>query len=277
MTPQERRELGLAKCREFCGDGLSNCYNAIYHRRGMKLPPHLRHVAVALMDERIKKLGVIIGPGSGKSSLISILYPAIKIGHDPAHTIIGISAAESLIQGFMRGFGEIVEWSPEYHDIFPGVRPEKGTGWSSERGYNVTGHDAGNPDASYWGAGLDSSTLTGKHARTLILDDIHNEENSKTADACIGVRQKYYKQLIGRADPIGARFILAGRRWSEDDIYGHLMDKGDHEWVFMTLPAERYETNELWWDVQVPEGLVCCFTEGLQTATARPHLPGRRP
>ena len=269
MSNISKRDEVLAKCREFSGDGLSHCYNAIFHRRNMKIPPHLYPVCNALMDERIKKLGIIIGPGAGKSSLLSILYPAVKLGHSPGHTILGISAAESLVQGFMRSTAEIIEYSAEYHEIFPGTKPDKGSGWSSERGYSVTGHDPGNPDASYWGAGLDSSTLTGKHAMTLILDDIHNQENSGTSAACRKVNDRYYNTIIGRADPAGARFILAGRRWSEDDIYGRLMRDGDHEWVFMTLPAERHGTNQLWWDIQVPDGLICCFTEGLQSAEAR--------
>ncbi|HVB29878.1 MAG TPA: hypothetical protein VNG91_08725, partial [Terriglobia bacterium] len=77
---------------------------------------------------------------------------------------------------------------------------------------------------------------------------------------------RYYNTLIGRADPRGARFLLAGRRWSEWDIYGHMIESGD--WVAMRLPAERPKEKGLFYDVYVPpttisgEPYACCFTEG---------------
>ena len=65
---------------------------------------------------------------------------------------------------------------------------------------------------------------------------------------------------MGRADPQGARFIFAGRRWHSEDIYGHLKSTG--EWVVMELPAVRENAPDLYWDVFVPDDLVCCLNEG---------------
>ena len=154
---------------------------------------------------------------------------------------------------------ETVEHSPEWKAFFPHVRPDKAKGWSTERGMFVTGHPPGDPDASYLACGLTSKRLTGVHARLIIGDDIHDEENSGSADACARVQQIYYRQIIGRADPRGARFIFAGRRWHEEDIYGHLQKTG--EWVVMNLPALREKSQNLYWDVTIPDGLECCFTE----------------
>lgn len=239
--------------------GLALFYNLMVAERGFDFPPHLGPVARALMDNRIRKLMVIIGPGSGKSLLLSTLYPAFSIGLDPTVTILGVSAGEGLVQGFMRAVMEWVENSKVWASLFPDVRPDKDKGWSTERGMFVSGRPSGDPDASYFAAGLTSSKLTGVHARLILIDDIHNKENAASSDQCAAVQRTYYNTLLGRADPRGARFLMAGRRWHEEDLYGHLMGSGD--WVVMSLPAERPGSRELYWDVVIPEDLVCCFNE----------------
>ena len=241
-------------------DGLAAYYNIVNHSRGIKLPPHLVPVCFALMDNRIPNLEVIVGPGGGKSMLLSVIYPTFEIGQDPTMTVLGISAGESLVQGFMKASMDLIDSSPEWKQIFPDVAPDKMKGWSTERGMFVTGHSPGDPDSNYFVGGLTSSSITGKHARTVIGDDLHNKESSTSADACRRVRSDYYKTFLGRADPRGARFILAGRRWHQEDVYGHIAEMGTH--VVMVLPAERKQTTELWWDVSLPDGLTCCFNDG---------------
>lgn len=233
-------------------DGLIGFYNFMFSDRKITMPPHLIPVAKALMDDRINKLLVTIGPGSGKSMLLSTLYPAFTIGHDPTTTILGISAGEALMQGFQRSVMDWVQDSPRYHAAFPGVLPDKNAGWSSERGMFVTGRSSGNPDANYAAFGLSSSKLTGVHARRIIIDDIHNQDTAKTSEQCLKVREIYYNTIVGRADPQGCRFVAAGRRWHQDDVYGHFADSG--EWIHMNLPAQR-EGRRLYWDISVPVGL----------------------
>jgi hypothetical protein len=228
---------------------------------GFTLPIHLVPVVRALVDERIRKLMIIVGPGSGKSMLLSQVFPSWILGHDPTMTIIGISAGEALIQGFVRSVMETIEWSPTFRTLFPKVRPDKSAGWSTERGLFVTGRHYGNPDANYSPNGLESKSLTGRHGRLLVCDDLHDTENSASQDQCLKVKDRYYNTIIGRADPRGARFVVAGRRWNQLDLYAHLMEDGD--FVTMVLPAERPGTDKLYWDVSVPDGVTCIFNESV--------------
>lgn len=247
-------------------EGLVLFYNTIFSDRGWTLPPHMIPVAQALMDKRIDNLAIIVGPGSTKSTLLSIVYPTYVLGLDPSQTILGISAGEFLITGFMRAAMEIIEFSAPYKAIFPDTRPDKGAGWSTERGMFVTNRKPGISDASYWGAGVSSKALVGKHAKTILMDDLHDSENSRSVTGRETLLEIYRNTIIGRADPSvsktgsdSVRFIIAGRRWHQDDIYGVLEREGNY--VVMTLPAERPDSNFLYWDCVIPDGMVCCFNE----------------
>lgn len=272
-APETDKPAGLALAASFKSKGISTLpnnasglaqfYNLMFMDRNIKLPPHLRPVVMALMDQRITKLIIIIGPGSGKSMLLSVTFPAFVLGQDPTQTILAVSAGEGLMQGFMSSVMEWIEHSAMWKLLFPKVKPDKTKGWSKEVGMFVTGRNPGDPDASFFAAGLSSKVLTGKHAKILIFDDLHDQENSNSVDACMKVRDSYYRQLLGRADPQGARFIFAGRRWHEEDIYGHLKATG--EYVVMHLLAVQDDKNseDLCWDITIPDGLVCCLNESV--------------
>lgn len=240
---------------------LTEFYNAILEPRGFVLPPHLMWPAACLEDQSITKLMLIAGPSCGKSQLLTTIYPSYRLGMNPSHTIIGVSGSEGLIQGFMSAVMELIEFSYEFRQIFKTVRPDKEAGWSLEKGAFVTGRAIGDPDAGFWAGGLGSKTLVGKHASEILLDDLHNDDNSMSAEQCRGVVRKYYNTLLGRAKAGGARFVLAGRRWHEEDIYGHLGKAGS--WVSVVLPAERVNSSELWCDITIPHDVSCAVADML--------------
>ncbi len=242
-------------------EGFVTYYNLICRERGFSMPPHMIPAARLLLDRRITKGMIIIGPGSSKSVTMSEIYPSFELGHDPTMTILGISAGEALMQGFLRSVMETVKFSRDFKGLFPKVRPDEGAGWSADRGMFVTGREMGNPDANFAATGIDSKRLTGLHARLLLCDDLHDDQNAGTIEQCDKVWARWHNTILGRGDPRGARYIVAGRRWNQHDIYKRLMES--EEWVVIELPAEREGTDQLWVDVTVPENLECTFTEHL--------------
>ena len=241
--------------------GLAAWYTAIYGARGFGLAPHHYPIVAGLEDHRINNLLMLGPPGLGKSSLLSSVYPAWELGHDPTLTILSVSAGERLPQGFMAATAQIIQHDRTWKELFPDVRPSPDLGWSRQNGLYVTGHHPSDPDASFVSIGLSSMALTGLHARLHIYDDVHDRNNSATPDGRAQVIRTYYDTLMGRADPRGCRRIAAGRWWAEDDLYQEWMRSGD--WVVLQLPASRMGQARLWYDVYVPKGLQCVFTETL--------------
>lgn len=279
--------MGIVKPEmlKYSATGFRIFYDIMHQDVGFTMAEHMFPVARALCDDRIKKLLVIIGPGSGKSLLISVAYIAYVLGCRPEYTCVGISAGEALMQGFQGAIMSWIEHSPRWRVLFPNVRPDKNLGWSTEAGMFVHGHRSGDPDASYIGMGITSKRLTGVHGRIILCDDLHDAENSMSEESCLKVRDVFYRQIMGRADPQGAKYICVGRRWHQADIYGHLKDSG--EYVVMELPAMRNPSRKkdftdnmpknylgepsCYWDIRIPEGLTCCFNEEMQAGQDTVH------
>ncbi len=262
QIPQEYLQIA----RERSARGLTMCYDLVYGDRGWTFPPHLTPVAEALVDDRIKNLMVIVTPGGGKSQLTSVLYPAWLLAHDLNETIIGISGAEDLIKGFVKSTKDLIENSHNFKTIFPHVQPNKKLGWS-DSSFFVDGRNSGVPDPSYSSYGLWSRELTGKHAKTLIIDDIHTADNTATPSQIEKVASVYFNTLLSRpsADPDtgrGGRIIIVGRRWADNDLYIKLWKSKQYVVVF--IPAWRFDNVEdrrLYCDVYVPPNLKCVFSE----------------
>lgn len=240
---------------------LASFYNMMYGPRGFALAPHHYPIIAGLEDKRIENLLFLGPPGAGKSALLCNAYPMWEIGQDPSLTILAVSAGEKLPQGFMASVMQTIQHDEKWKKLFPEVRPDMSQGWSLQRGLFVTGHFQSDPDASYIAVGLQSKALTGLHARLHIYDDIHDRENANSAESRAAVKQTYYDTLMGRADPRGARRVAAGRWWAEDDLYQEWIANGD--WTVLQLPASRANTKRLYYDVFVPHGLECVYTETL--------------
>jgi hypothetical protein len=245
--------------------GLAAWYNAVNAVRGFALAPHHYPLIAGLEDHRIENLLSLGPPGTGKSGIVSSVYPAWELGHDPTLTIMAVSAGEKLPQGFMSAAAQIIQHDKTWAETFPEVRPAPELGWSKTGGLFVSGHHASDPDASFISIGLASKALTGLHARLHIYDDIHDRENSSTLDGRAQVVRTYYDTLLGRADPRGCRRVAVGRWWAEDDVYQEWIASGD--WVVLQLPAARPGQTRLWYDVYVPRGLECVYTETLPKNT----------
>lgn len=255
FTEQDFEELSTAHD----GKRLELFYNLIMAADGLSLPDHLRPVAHAFADNNIHKCMIIISPGAGKSQFSNIVYPLWELGLDINQTILAVSAAEGLMITFLQAAMNLVEHSTTFQSIFPRATPDKATGWSAFRGIYLRRGVSALAPPSYSVAGYESRAIIGKHATRLILDDIHDENNSGSNDQINKVEDWYYRTLLGRQDPKGSRLMMIGRRWAADDLYGRLRKSGD--WLVMQLPSIREDTRELYYECRIPAGMSCVFND----------------
>ncbi len=223
---------------------------------------HLSPIMDALADSRIDRLVVTIAPGSGKSHLLSIIYPLWELAIEPSRTLMCVGASEQLASGFVKAAMETIEYHPAWPKLFSAIRPAYDLGWSPNNGMFVTGRTPGLANPSYAAYGVTSGTLVGKHADILILDDLHSPENTQTPDQLKKMVDLFDNTIQSRISPgKGSRTIVAGRRWATDDLYGVLGRR--KSWVILNLPCMRPETdsNLLKFDVFVPDNFLCVFSE----------------
>jgi predicted phage terminase large subunit-like protein len=240
------------------GPHLELFYNLIFSDLNWTLPDHLRPVAWALADKHIKRMMLIISPGAGKSQLVDVAFPIYEIGHDQNTTILAVSSGADLMVDFLKATMQMIEENKVVKLLFPNIKPDINQGWSAGAGAFVKRTVTGQASPTYAATGYGAKKITGKHAKTLIIDDIHDAENSSTPDQLEKVETFYYNTLIGRQDPGGSRMIMVGRRWDESDLYGRLKNSGD--WLVMTLASIR-NSKELYYDVRIPANLACVFND----------------
>ena len=84
--------------------------------------------------------------------------------------------------------------------------------------------------------------------------------NSSSQLMISAVENWYYRNLVGRRSPQGTRFVMIGRRWDENDLYGRLRKAGD--WLVMELSALQESDEDplnLFYEAYIPAGLSCVF------------------
>jgi predicted phage terminase large subunit-like protein len=193
----------------------------------------LCHVLAA--SQRSKRLRKIINlpPRSLKSIVVSVALPAWLMGHDPTRKIIVVSYSDELARKLSRDFRAVVE-SDWYRRCFPDmVLGKKDTEieiTTSQNGYRYATSTGG--------------TLTGRGAGMIILDDPIKPIDAESEVARPKNNEWFDSTLFSRLDDKErGSIILVMQRLHEDDLSGHLIEKGGFDVI--ALPARAVE-NEKW-------------------------------
>jgi len=181
---------------------------------------------------RINRLLVTQPPRSLKSLCISVAYVAWTLGHDPSKEIICVSYSNELAGDLARQFRMVVE-SDWYKRLFPQTRPVKDTGLEF-----ITTKGGGRIATSIGGS------LTGRGGDTIIIDDPLKAEDGFSELARKRVTEWYSGTLVSRInDKTKGTIIVVMQRLHEDDLAGHLIEKGG--WTRLNLPAIAAERQEI--------------------------------
>lgn len=188
----------------------------------------ITHELIRCRDGDNTRLLITQPPRSLKSICTSVAFVAWALGHDSALRFICVSYSQDLATELARQFRLVID-SAWYKDLFPKMRLAKDTG-----DHCVTTRGGGRLATSIGG------TLTGRGADIIIIDDPLKPEEALSETARSKVISWYNSTLTSRLnDKEKGVIIVVMQRLHQDDLVGHLLDKGG--WQHLDLPAIAVE------------------------------------
>lgn len=172
----------------------------------------------------LKRLIINVPPRSGKSILASVAWPMFVMGHDPTKRLICISHTEELARKFSIDRREIAQ-APWFERLFPDFAIRKA------RDLELATTQNGFSFASGVGG-----AILGKGADIVIIDDPIKALAALSKAERRRVNEFYDNTLITRLNnKVDGAIVLIMQRLHQEDLCGHVMEKGD--WEVVSLPA----------------------------------------
>lgn len=174
-----------------------------------KLEQFVRDVAA----EKSPRLMLFMPPRSGKSEIVSKMFPAWLLGHHPEFEIISCSYAVSLPLDFSRAIKNTMN-SQEYRALFADTKLDRNA-QAAERWMTTR-------NGGYVAAGV-SGPITGKGAHCLIIDDpVKDAEEADSENIRNSTWNWYGSTAYTRLAP-GGGAIVCQTRWHHDDLSGRIL------------------------------------------------------
>jgi predicted phage terminase large subunit-like protein len=186
----------------------------------------------AVTDGRINRLLINVPPGTMKSLLTSVLWPAWEWGPKgrPATRYLTTSYAEKYVKRDSRRMRDLVQ-SEWYRSLWPEV--ELARAGEASFANTKTGFREGVPFAS----------LTGGRGDRVIIDDPHSTETAESEAERLNTARIFRESVPTRLnDPKTSAIIVIMQRLHEDDVSGQIMKLGlgyEHLMLPMEFEPER--------------------------------------
>lgn len=155
---------------------------------------------------------------AGKTQQLPILRTLYELGRNPNLRVAIVSNTHEQAVKIVRTIAKYIENSAELRSVFPNLEPDRSQRWTTNV---LTVKRAGFPkDPSVQAFGVHGA-VTGARIDLLILDDILDHENTRSATARQDLWEWYNSTLVGRLSTNG-RIIIVGNAWHPDDLLHRL-------------------------------------------------------
>jgi predicted phage terminase large subunit-like protein len=180
----------------------------------------------ACSNREIKRLIINIPPRSLKSISVTVAWPAWLLGLNPSERILAASYSQQLSSKHSQDCRHLIQ-SQWYQEVFPDVRlsaseNQKMRFETTERGHRIATSVGG--------------SSTGEGGNILIVDDPHNPMQAASdvqrITALDWFDQTFSSRLNNKKQGV---IVVVMQRLHEDDLTGHLLEKGG--WEHLCLPA----------------------------------------
>lgn len=210
------------------------------------LPRHAQPWVRALfdaLDEGLRGLMLQAFRGSTKTTIISYLFTAFRLGHRPQGSSLIIRINDKSGQRTARRIARMIELSKNWKKIFPHVLPHKEVAWGAEIGYefrddrfdlgewrDLREMEGGEDNPTILGLGIGSGEIIGKHPTNILnLDDIHNRKNTESMREMKVVKETVVNDIFPTIVPGKTIVTLACTPWVEDDVYAMFESTGQYK------------------------------------------------
>jgi hypothetical protein len=254
FSPEETEAM-LAEVYKDTPLGYKIFYRFLWNR---KVPSHCMEWVERIYSEERADRPVFLEAfrGSTKSTTITVTLAAYKIGNYPNKCGYIVNAVDEKANEFAEAIKSIIEFNSAWTELFfPHVVPDYARGWAQD-GYNVKDNrvDYGewvrklSPDPTFVGYGAKSGSITGKHpSNWLIVDDIHNEENTRSSAEIQAIKDNYNAVINYTREPNNPLTIIVGTPWNDNDLYADI--RGSKAYFHIRTPARKEDGTPTW-----PEG-----------------------
>lgn len=244
-------------------EGFAHFYYLVY---GRVLPQHaLSEWIKAIYRAKKNGKGVVIEAfrGSSKSTTLTICWLAFRIGHEPHKSYMLVQTNDEAARDSAGQVADIIAYNPGWQLVFPQVVPDKRAGWGAT-GYEVKRKDmlyrdwrrlAGRhkgKDPTLVGLGYRSRAVIGKHPTgVLLVDDIHDEQNTRSARELALVQKVVTGTILPTATPQTWQ-VFVGTPWTENDTLAYLKATGRYDSVRTPVLRQKGGSEQPVWLEQFP-------------------------
>jgi predicted phage terminase large subunit-like protein len=184
----------------------------------------LLHNLDLITKGEIKRLMVLMPPGSAKSTYASIIFPIWWFMQHPRSSVIAASHTASLVEHFSRRIHALIK--ENRYKI----------GFDLQNDNRSASHWRTSTGGEYFAAGV-RGAITGRRADLVIIDDpIKSMAEADSAKHRQHIWDWYASELMTRLKP-DARIVLVMTRWHEQDLGGQLIARGGEDWRILRFPA----------------------------------------
>jgi hypothetical protein len=217
--------------------GFSHFYRLVF---GRELPRHARDEWLpAIYQAHARGKGAVIQAfrGAAKTTTLSVAWVAFRIGHKPECSNLVVQAGDKAAHDTSQQIADLIANSQTWRAVFPSVCPDTKQGWGAA-GYEVRRTDIDyeewrarcakvkGKDPTLLGLGYRSRALIGKHpSGVLLIDDIHDENNTRSAKELAMVRQIMKGTILPTVLPETWQ-VMVGTPWVVNDVLAGLQASG---------------------------------------------------
>ena len=215
----------------------------VYELPQAAITTHLQAVVDGSLP--VDTLVINVPPGSSKSLLSNVIWPAWLWARDPSCTIIAVSHTAALVNRFSAKFRLLIK-SDWFQLRWPYVQLSKDTASKLSMRTTALGERIGVSSGG---------SITGSHADVIIVDDLVDARDANNTPAILAKNEWHEEVLMSRWKNENHKLeVCIAQRLHESDLPAVLMARGA---TALVMPAVGPgPSTPVWTDPRAPNGLL---------------------